>query len=175
MRWIVFAIVLFFVIVLQTALVPHIHVLSAWPDLPVLLAVHLMLVAPAPEAMLAAWIIGFAVDLNSVSYSNSSNIGVSALSYGLTALLVLRARRHWFRDQASTYFLFVLVAASLVHMLVDLHMLYVTDQMPQWKARLALSLGVAFYTTLLSPYAHWLLRRLRGALGIGPVQTLRVR
>jgi len=175
MRWIVFAILLYVAIVLQTALVPHIHVLSVWPDLPLLLAVHLMLAAPAPEAMLAAWIIGLLVDLNSGSYPNGSNVGASALAYGLAALFVVRIRRHWFRDQASTYFLFTMVCAFAIHALVNLHVLWASGQFHRWKEGLALALGVMFYSAGISPYAHWILRRMRVLLGLGPLQMLRVR
>src|ERR1051325_9348445 len=64
MRWVLFAVALYVVIVLQTALMPFLSLHSVRPDLPALFAIHIALAGPGVDAVLAAWIIGLVVDLN---------------------------------------------------------------------------------------------------------------
>ncbi|MEE8168916.1 MAG: rod shape-determining protein MreD [Phycisphaerae bacterium] len=175
MRWALFAVVLYVVVVVQTALVPFIEVQSVRPDLLVLLAVYLALAAPTAEALLAGWIIGFAVDLNSLSFAPASNVGAFALVYGMTVLVIVQLRRFTFRDHGVTYFMSVFAAALAIHAAVNAHTLYVTGQSDRWIDALAISTGTAFYTALISPYAHWVCRRHRAMLGLAPARTSHAR
>jgi rod shape-determining protein MreD len=175
LRWPVFAIVLYVLVVLQTGLMPFVRISSVEPDLLALFAVHLLLAAPPVDALIAVWIIGFVADLNGMAFGSWGNVGVHALIYGLTGLLVARIRDPMTREHRVTYFAIVFGFTGLVHLLAGLHMLMVTHQMSRWTEALASALGAAVYTALLSPYAQWLLLRARGLLGITPSRTLRAR
>jgi rod shape-determining protein MreD len=175
MRWVLFGVVLYLAIIVQTALVPYVALHSVRPDLVVLLAVHVALAAPPADALLAAWVAGLAVDLCGLGLGERTNLGANALAYGMVALLVVRLRSLVFRDHASTYFIAAFGAAFLIHVLVALHLLYATQQMDRALDATVASLYAAAYTAFVSPYAYWALRRARGVLGIAPVRTLRVR
>jgi len=176
MRWVMFAILLYLIIVLQTAVAPFLAVMHVVrPDFPLLFAVYFALAAPVPDALLAACITGLAVDLSGASFAASSNIGVNALAYGFAALAIVKLRHLLFRDHAVTYLFFVLTGGFLIHLAGGLFMLYRTGQFERAPDAVQIAIYTAIYTALISPYAHWLLRRSRGVLGFGPMQTLRVR
>ena len=174
MRWVLFAVALYIVVVLQTAVTPLLSLHAVRPDLTALLAIHIALAGPAVDAVLAAWIIGLAVDLNGAAFGSHANVGANALAYSLTALLILRLRSVFFRDHASTYFFLALVGTFSIQTVTTLHMLYVTDQMSRLAEGLMVSAYTAIFTAAVSPYAFWVLRRARNVLGFGPVRTLRV-
>lgn len=168
MRWIVFVIVLFVTLALQTAVAPFLAVQTVRPDFAALLAIHIALAAPALEAPLAACLVGLAVDLLSSSYGARANVGAGALAYGLVALVIVRVRKHTFRDHALTYFVFALLGTTMIHALRMAHMLYVTDSLSRWPGGVVAVIGWGVYAAAISPYAHWLLRRSRLIWGAGP-------
>ena len=87
MRWILFIVALVVVHLVQTTLLPFFA--PAWVDLMIALAVLCGLVAPSTDARLAAWIVGFAIDLDS-----DGPLGLHALALGL-AVLGLTYLREW--------------------------------------------------------------------------------
>lgn len=175
MKWVFFLIVLYVFVVMQTALMPFVALHSIRPDLVILLAVHVALAAPLPDALLAAAVAGLSVDLCGLGFGDRANVGIHALAFGLTALLIVRIRGVIFRDNAATYFVMTFAATTLIHLLVGLHMLFVAGQMARMWTIAVTCIYTAAYTAFVSPYAHWFLRRTRAMLGIGPVRTLRVR
>lgn len=175
MRWVWFFIFLLGAIVVQTTLAPFMAIQGVRPDFMILLMVHVALVAPAADAMLAGWAIGLGYDLSQLSYDTHANVGVAAFVFGLAAMLIVRIRSATYREHAATLFAFSLCAAMFIHTMLSLVTLYRFDQMSRWTGGLGVGLATAIYTAAVSPYAHWLLRRARGTLGFGPIHTLRVR
>src|SRR5262245_20646512 len=75
MRWVLFAVALYVVVVLQTAVMPFLSLHSIRPDLPALLAIHIALAGPSLDALIAAWFVGLVVDLNGASFGAHANVG----------------------------------------------------------------------------------------------------
>ena len=174
MRWIAFAILLYVVTVLQTTLAPFIAVHTIRPDFMLILAVNYALMVRSADALLACWCIGFAIDLTGISYTNHSNIGVHALSLGLIALAIVNIRELTFRESPVTQLVTTFIVKLVVALLAGIHMLYVLDQWDRFGEVLTLAFWAAVYTSAISPYGHWILRRIRRPLGIGTTHRLHV-
>lgn len=175
MRWVFFAVMLLIAVVLQTTVVPLIAIQGIRPDLPALFAMHILLAAQPIDAMLGLALIGLAVDLNGLSFGEHANVGANVLAYGLVSLLGLKVRTLTFRDNAVTYFAFSLFGTALIQLLVKAYMLVRIQRIDDMQSWAVFAVATAAYTAFASPYAHWLLRRARGWLGIGPMRTLRAR
>ncbi len=97
--WLILAIVL--VLVVQTALLP----LAALPWLDLMFAMSLVigLVAAAPDARLAGWLIGFAVDLQSAGPMGLHAFAFGLAVTGLTYVRELVIRHHWWARWAISF------------------------------------------------------------------------
>jgi rod shape-determining protein MreD len=175
MHWIGFGIVLYCVTALQASLVPFIAIHTVRPDLMVIIAVHYCLAARSSDAMLAAWFVGLAIDLTSLSYTGASNVGVHALSLGLIGFVIVKMRELTFRESIWTQLFFCFAAKTAMEVLAACHMRFVLDAHPSWFQIVSGAASAGLYTALLAPYGHWMLRRLRGLLGLGTTHTLRIR
>ena len=85
MRWTLFVILLVLVYLAQTALLPQFGI--RWLDLFLVTALVCGLVAPTPDARLAAWIVGFVQDL-----ATDGPLGLHALALGLAVLALTFVR-----------------------------------------------------------------------------------
>ena len=176
MRWIVFAVLLYAAVVLQTALMPFAELHGVRPDLPALLATFVALTAPGADALLAAFVTGIVVDLCDSSFAGGrANVGVNALAYTLVMGLLVRLRRLMFREHASTFFIVSGLSTASIHALAAVHAAWATDTLRELPSGLLWPCFAALYTALVSPYAFWLLRRTRPVLGVGPIRTLRAK
>lgn len=175
MHWIAFAILLYLATVLQSAVAPFLAVHTIRPDLLVIVAVHYALLARAPDALIACWLTGLAIDLTGLSYTEHANVGVNAFVLGLVALLIVGLRDLTFRESALTQLVFTFLAKLILSLLVGLHMLWAVGQWHRWGEVFTAACWAAVYTALLAPYGHWILRRLRTLLGLGAPHHLRVR
>ncbi|MFQ5423703.1 MAG: rod shape-determining protein MreD [Phycisphaerae bacterium] len=175
MHWVAFGILLYVVTVLQTALAPHLAIHAARPNMMVIVAAYYALTARTHDALLACWIIGLVIDLTSLSYHDHGNVGLSALTLGCIAMLIVRAREFAVRDSVLTHLIFTAAATMALSTAVGSHMLWIRGDWTRFSDVLALSFYTAIYTGVLAPYAHWILRRTRNLLGIGPTHRLRVR
>ena len=175
MRWIGFVILLYVVTVLQSTLAPFIAVHTIRPDIMVIVAVHYALLVRGYDAMLACWCIGLATDLAGLSYPSDSNVGVNAFSLGFIAIVIVKVRELTFRDSAVTQLVLTFLTKLTLALIVGVHMLYVLDEWHRFGEVATAAVWAAVYTALLAPYGHWMLRRFRGALGIGLPDRLRVR
>lgn len=167
MRWIAFAIIVYIVAVLQTAVAPFLKLHGVWPDLMVISAVYFALVAKPVDARMACWVVGLTADLLTLSYDGYSNVGIRAVSFGLAAIVIVKVRDFFFRESVWSQLFFTFGAKLFVDVAVGLHMLYVLGQMDRFGAILTTAIYQAVYTAALAPYGHWLLRQLRGPLGVG--------
>lgn len=166
MRWIAFAILIYLVLVLQTAVAPLLAMHTVWPDFMVVTAVWFALMARAPDAMLACWFIGLAMDLAGLSYQGHSNVGAHALALGLLSIAIVKVRDFTFRESVASQLFYTFFTKLGLCALVGLHMLYVVGELGRFGEVMARGLYEAVYTAALAPYGHWLLRQFRGPLGI---------
>jgi rod shape-determining protein MreD len=136
--------------------------------------VQYALTARRDDALIACWFIGLAADLTGLGYPHHASIGISALSMGLIALFIVSVRNLTFRDSVITQIFFCFAVSFLHAALVGAYARYAApNHLPLWDV-LTLGFYGAIYTALLAPYGHWLLRRLRGPLGLGAIGRVRV-
>ena len=155
MRWVPFAILSILTIVLQTTLVQKMAIQSIWPDWMFVLAVHYALWGPWPEAVIAAWILGLLVDLQSVD-----RIGLHAFAYGAAAWAIMRLRLVVFRDHPLTQITLTLTFALGIQLTVGLYRRWGLGTEPSVTSLWWPALFTAVYTAACAPYLHWLLIRL---------------
>ncbi len=167
MRWIAFGILLYCVTVVQTTVAPMLALHGIWPDFLTIVAVYYALAAAPTDAMLACWVVGLAIDLTGASYFQHGNVGIDALSLGLISLLLVKARELTFRDSVWTALFFTFTAKLILSVLVGVHMLYVAKVPGRFGEIVTVGAYSAAYTAVLAPYGHWILRQLRGPLGVG--------
>ena len=167
MRWITFAILLYCVTVIQTTVAPMLKLHGVWPDFLVIVAVYYALAAAPRDAMLACWVVGLAIDLTGASYLEHGNVGIAALSLGLIAILLVKARELTFRDSIWTALFFTFTAELILSVLVGVHRLYVAKAPGRLGDVATVGVYLAAYTAVVAPYVHWILRQLRGVLGVG--------
>jgi rod shape-determining protein MreD len=171
MRWLPFVILGYSGIVLQTTLAQRLEINHIRPDLMLIIALHYALQASSPEAMIAAWLLGFAVDL-----TGQGQLGVFAFAYGLLALLVVQFRESMFRDHPLTSLFVTLICTWLVHLLDGVYFLVGHSHTQRSVLEMLLySMYTAMYTAAIAPYLHWLLGRARGLLGLAQSRRLRPR
>lgn len=86
MPWVAFALALLVALLLQTAVLPFLPLVSGL-DLMLTLALICGLVAPVHDARLACWVVGFVYGLASIG-----TLGVHALAYGCAGVVLTRLR-----------------------------------------------------------------------------------
>ena len=175
MHWIALVILIYVVTALQSAAMPFIAVNTIRPDLMVIVAVHYALAARTYDALLACWLIGLAIDLSGISYQKHGNVGIHALVLGLIALPIVKMRNFIFRDSVLTQLFFTFLAKFVLDLMVGLHMMYAIGDWSRTREVVVTGFYADIYTAVLAPYGNWFLKRLRGPLGIGAPQRLRVR
>ena len=169
MRWTVFGILAYLLLLLQSSLggiltlqipgVGHVR-----PDIPAILVVFLGLyVRDAVDAMLAGWIMGFAIDLTTGAGPGVSTVvGPMSLSYALGAGAIFVLREVVFREKLLTRCIMTLVFCLLSHgTWVTLQWLLAFRTAP-WGGYLQMLVQVvlvALYTGALTPLAHLTLGR----------------
>ncbi|MBP7936309.1 MAG: rod shape-determining protein MreD [Phycisphaerae bacterium] len=168
MRWLPFTILAVLALVLQTTVAQWVHIYSRdiWPNCMFILAVHYALWGPWPDAAIAAWILGFAVDLQTIS--SGGGVGLYAFSFGGSAWIIMRIRHAFVRDHALTQVLVTLTFTLLIELLVGAY-----RQRGAWSRDGAAAvwwpaMGRAVYTSALAPYLHWPLVKLGRWTGLKP-------
>jgi rod shape-determining protein MreD len=171
MRWLPFIILLYVGIVLQTTLAQRLEINHVRPDFMFIAALYYALQVVSPEAMIAAWFLGFAVDLCS-----QGQLGVYAFAYGLMALLVVQFRESMFRDHPLTSLFVTLICTWLAHLIAGVYFILTHPQSPRSTIEMLLhSTYTAMYTAAIAPYLHWMLGRIRGVLGVAQPRRIRPR
>ena len=163
MKWFPFAILALVAIVCQTTLVQAVAIRSIRPEWTFILAVHYALWGPWPDAAIAAWVLGLAVDLQSAA---PNPVGLHAFTYGAAAWVILRIRNVLFRDHPATQVMLTLAFAFAVRLLVGGYFWWRTSGTATggeiwWEAFL-----VALYTAAWAPLLHWPLIRLAKWTGL---------
>ena len=175
MRWISFVILLVVVTAFQKTVAPFVAVHTIRPDLMVIVAVHYALAARPYDALLACWCVGLAIDLTSLSFTGSPNIGLYALSLGLIGFLIVKVRDLTFRQSTMTQLFFTFATKLLLSMMTGAYMLHAAGVKGRFGEVFLTGLYAAVFTAVLAPYGHWVLKRLRSVLGIGATHRLRIR
>ncbi len=171
MRWLPFIILAYISILLQTTVVERLEISHVRPDLVFIMAVFYALHAASPDAMIAAWTLGFVTDL-----CGSGHLGVFAFSYGLMALLIVQLRDSMFRDHPLTSLFVTLFCTWVVYLMAGLHFILSHPQAQRSIIEMLLhSTYTAMYSAALAPYLHWLFGRLRGLLGMTSLRKIRMR
>lgn len=165
MRWILFAIVTYILIVVQTT-VGRILTLemraigTIVPDLIASLAVFIALYArEATDAMIAGVVLGFALDLTTAGGSGSTAVvGPMAIIYAFAARGLFTVREAFFRERIFTRMLMTLLFCLLTHGL------WVTAQSllgggsttwSEYRGMLLQAVMVSVYSALLGPVLIW--------------------
>ncbi|MFO0972262.1 MAG: rod shape-determining protein MreD [Phycisphaerae bacterium] len=175
MHWVAFALVTYVVCVLQTTLMGWIEIHAIRPELPAMVATFYALLARRPDALLAATLLGLAVDLNSAGPATRGALGVHALAFGVAALAVVRVREVLDRDNVLTYVMLVAVWVFAAALAMAAHAGWARSSFAEFRADAGRGLHAALYSALVAPYLHGILRRLRVRLGLEQARTYRVR
>lgn len=174
MRWVFFAISVWFLIVAQTTFGSILRLDSSaagpiGPDLLAPLAVFVALHARRQtDVLIAVWAMGLAIDLLTLGGPGSSSVvGPMALAYVLGAKLVFSVRDAIFRERILTKALltgcFCLVAHCLWVTLQSV-MAFGHTSWGQYGRMILQSVGIASYTAVLAPGMIWILHRGRNWL-----------
>ena len=185
MRWVVLAIMVYLITLVQTSLVAAltIHlpgVGSLRPEPLAMLAVFVALYArDVTDAMLSAWIMGLAIDLTTGAGAgvDVTVVGPMPLAYALAAGVIFRLRDMVFRDSFTTQCVMALVFCTLAHWfwLTAQWLIALRDvSLSRYALMLLQALLAAAYTALLMPAAGAALKRCRRWL-IAPASSWRHR
>lgn len=168
MRWVFFCILAAAFMLVQITLVRVVVVRTdqfglVGPDLLVLLAVTIAVsVRSSLDAMLAAWVLGFLLDITtSGGPGGQTVIGPMAISYTVAAFFIFRIREAFFRERWSIQALFAAVFCLATQWLwLTAQSLLTGDVgMSAYLAMLFKAVLVSLYTglamILLSPVVSW--------------------
>jgi len=162
MRWILFIILAYVAVVLQTTLGALLAIHTDWagviaPDLLAILAVFIALaLRNAAAAALACWILGFGLDLASGPGSGSV-VGPMALAYAGGGFLVFQFREIFFREKILSQVILVLVFALLTHVTWVTLQAVISGFDTTWGIygqRLLEAVFLAVYSAALAPVLH---------------------
>jgi rod shape-determining protein MreD len=167
-RWFLVAILGYASLVLQTAAFRPgalaIPIDGYWtrPDLALLVGLFIALYFEPYEVFVAAWCLGLASDVVSVS----GRLGLQALVFSLVCLAVSHVRTAFMRTRVLTHFLLSLAVVAAAHLAWYLAAQYLDDIPLAFFRSVEQALLDALYSAVLAPYLFWVLERLRGPLGV---------
>lgn len=159
--WLGFAVLAFLGICVQTALAPQVEILTARPDVMLLLAVFYALHGRGYDGLLVAWTCGILVDL-----SSQAPLGLFACVYALAGMLVFAIREAVFRDRLATHALVTLICAALSQLALAGYVAWRYPLAASAHAVYLQALASAVYTTALVPIVHGPLLRYHRLLGL---------
>ena len=179
MRWIPFLILAYAVVLVETSVSWVLSVNVSWlgavgPDLAAMVVVFVALYSrTAGDAMLAAWVMGLAVDLTSGGGVGSATVvGPMAVAYCLLAGQLWRIREAFFRERALTQVVLSLLFTASAHWVwVTAQVLLAAGRVPfgDYAAAMGQALLIGCYTALLMPLAHFGLLRIQRLILANPV------
>jgi len=181
-RWIPLLILTYLLVVVQTTLgrllVFSTAIGPVGPDLLAPLAVFVAFGARSwPDAMLAAWAMGLAVDLATAGGpAGATVVGPMAVAYALTAGVLFRVREAFFRERVLTQGLLTCAFCLLAHGL------WITAQSLLAPGAVPWSLygrawgqvaAVGLYTAVLTPLLHYAFSKTRRWILVGSAGAVR--
>jgi rod shape-determining protein MreD len=184
MRWIPFLILTYVVLLIQCTagrvLVIHPEGLAPiGPDLAALVAVFMAFYARGwADAVLAAWVLGLALDLTAGGGVGATAVGPMALAYAGAAGLLFRVREAFFRERAMTQALLALAFCLLTHTAwVTVQSLLAHGEVTASAYGLMMlqAVALACYSAALMPLVHFVLARCQRWFLTAPVGSGRRR
>jgi rod shape-determining protein MreD len=154
MKWIPFAILTLIALVLQTTVLEKIEFHSVRPDLMFILAVYYALWAPWPDAGIAACILGFVFDAQSLQ-----PMGLHTLCYGSAAYGIFRLRQFVLREHAVAQFAITAVFTLLVQLVIWIYLHSAAAGGISWGTVFRVATLTSLYTALLAPFIYSFLHR----------------
>jgi cell shape-determining protein MreD len=175
MRWIPFIILVYVVLVVQSSLGLAMGFGGVSPDLLAVVAVAVALWAPnAMTAMLAAWVLGFALDLTITGATGGLTVaGPMSLAYLVGARLIFNLREIVYNDRVIIRGLLAGVFCIVTHGLWVLSQCLLTVSWSDFPRLMGQGAGVALYTAIVAPIGCWMLWPARGLLFEVPVHSSR--
>ncbi len=170
MRWLTFAVCAVGVLTLQTTLAAPVGFRGVRPDWVFVLVVFFALYCPRNEAFLAAWVLGFAVDLLSIE-----RMGLMAITYAISALLVNGVREFVFLKSVMTHFMATLGGCLVLNAMLGVYRVVALDSYAGWVHVVLEGVGTSFYTALWAIPIHHLLVKASGLLGVRDTVSARPR
>ena len=170
MRWLTFAICAVGVLTLETTLAGPLSVGRVRPDWVFVLVVFFALYCPRNEAFLAAWLLGFGVDLLSIE-----RMGLMAITYGVTALLINAVREVVFLRRAVTHFVVTLCGGLLLNAMLGVYRLAAFDACASWATVVLEGLVASVYAAGWAIPIHHALLKFSRLLGVRVTISPRVR
>jgi rod shape-determining protein MreD len=176
MRWITYFILAYFALGIQTGLDGFVRVHGAAPNFVLLAAIFIALNAPRDAALLGCFILGALQDL-----TTRQALGLYALSYGLTAMLVFEAQHAVYRQHPITHISLALFGGILTGIILTIHGLIhpaaaaemasgASAPLPAIRyAPMTLFLS-AVYTAALAPFVIGPLQRLKQLFSFQPTR-----
>ena len=180
MRWILFVIMVYLVIQVQTTVgkvltVPSTGLGPIGPDLAAIVAVFLALrVRTVVEVALASWALGLAVDLSTAAAVGAgTKVGPMALTYVLAGVAVFRMRDALFGERVISQVLLGLVFAAVAHLLWVLLQSLLTGGWEYWWSATCQAMALSLYTAILAPVGCRMLDRVGRWLVVAPMGRAR--
>lgn len=185
MRWLLFVILVYVALLLQTTFGNLLMVRSEWPGpiMPDLLAAVAVFFAlslrQSADVVIACWALGLGLDLTTTGAMAGAAdgqfflppLGPMAIAYTLAGLTVFKLREAFFRERVFSQMILVAFFVVAAHGLYVLIISLVGSRHGQWDyfgQRLVQALLTALYSAALAPLVHSLLRRSEKML-IAPV------
>ncbi len=167
MRLVPYLILAYLAIGLQIGLGSLLAFSGSAPNFVLLAVIYIALQAPREAALLGCFGLGLMHDLVS-----QQPLGLFALAYGLTGLLIVGSQSSLQRDNPLAHVLVALVSGIVVTLVILLNQRFAPgkpppvtgpegDPLPPLRIGLGVLLGGVLWTTVLAPVVLWPLNKLR--------------
>jgi rod shape-determining protein MreD len=154
MRWLSFFVLAYVALGLQNGLAGAIEWKSATPNFVLIAVVFIAINAPRDAALLGAFILGVLHDMTSQGV-----LGLLALSYALTAAMILPIARGLHRRHPATHFALVLAGGIVTAIIVSLHE-WIRPATEGVRPPVSPLFYSAVYSAILAPFLLALLQRM---------------
>jgi hypothetical protein len=168
MRWVPFLFAVYVLVLLQTTLGKLLTFSTDFagqigPDLAAIFAVFVALhVRGALDALIAAWVLGFGVDLMAAgAVEGGSCAGMMSLAYLLAGGAVFWVREAFFRDRPLTQAILALLFCLIAHGLWITGQAARAGDWTSFRRMLPQMIALTVYTAVLTPLVHFALARQR--------------
>ena len=162
MRWIVYFILAYLALAIQSGAGPYLRWQGAPPNLVLLVAIFIAVNAPKDAALLGCFSLGVMQDL-----LTQTPLGLYALSYGLVGMFVVSTQQVVYREHPLTHFSLALVGGLLTCLVLFAHDL-IHREGGGGAIPVASLVTTLIYTALLGPFVIGLLQRAKRPFAFQP-------
>jgi rod shape-determining protein MreD len=157
MRWVSFFILAYVVLGLQSGLATAMEWKSATPNFVLIAVVFIAINAPRDAALLAAFILGLLYDMT----TSQGILGLMALSYALSAAMILPIAKGLHRRHPAAHFALTLSVGIVVAIIVALHE-WIRPTTGAIRPSVLPLFYSAIYSAILAPIFIWVLQKFAG-------------